>query len=306
LQNQECEILIFELIKFFCFFAYFYFHPYLSFFEASNCHFSSLFHTLFTIQLSLEFDSASFNFLFLPVDSCRAALLSFNRHPRLPWSFQKTKTKNGEMEPCKESYKTYLQVVDQFLRHLVRRALSAGELVLLGHVDELLLRLDLSQGVGVRLCHLRVRVGAAELLLLLLVLVLLLLLLLLLVLLSVALSLLDLLVLLLALLVLLRLQRQRPRRDDVVLAAVALLGGRVRRDGVGGWRRHRRVLVRAGQVLGHALGRAARLVPEVVVHLEDGPVVHLGHRDLEGQRRRPQVQRGVLLGLEGALQPLRY
>lgn len=68
-------------------------------------------------------------------------------------------------------------------------------------------------------------------------------------------------------------------RYDMVLARVALLRGRVRRYRVCGTR-YWGILIGIGEVLGHALGRAPRLVPEVVIHLENWPIVHLGHRDL--------------------------
>lgn len=65
-------------------------------------------------------------------------------------------------------------------------------------------------------------------------------------------------------------------------------------------------MVGVGEVLGHVLRRPASLIPEIIVHLKHGPVVDLGHGNLETQRRGSQVQRGVLLYLEGILQPLRY
>lgn len=97
------------------------------------------------------------------------------------------------------------------------------------------------------------------------------------------------------------LQGQRSGGDDVDLAAVALLAGGMGRNGVGG-AGNRGVLVGVGQVLRHVLGRAPSLVPEVVIHLEHGPIVHFRHGYLQRrQRRRPQVQGGVLLYLEGIL-----
>lgn len=91
----------------------------------------------------------------------------------------------------------------------------------------------------------------------------------------------------------------------MVLTAIALLRWRVRWYGVGGTRNWR-VLIGIREILGHVLGRPTRLVPEIIVHFKNRPIVHLGHRYLETQRRRSQIQCGVLLYLEGILQPLRY
>lgn len=139
-------------------------------------------------------------------------------------------------------------------------------------------------------------------------------------------------------LVLLR-ERERVLRKQALRTAVGLLVRRVRRYRVCR-SRHRRALVRVRlldlrllnllRVLRRSglrsrlrswllllrllllrlvllLGRPSGLVPEVVCHVEHRPGLHLRHGwYLEAKRGGPEIQGGVLLYLERALQPLRY
>lgn len=142
-------------------------------------------------------------------------------------------------------------------------------------------------------------------------------------------------------LVLLR-ERERVLREQALRTTVRLLGRRVRRYRVRRTR-HRRALVRVRlldlrllgllRVLRRSglrsrlrrwlllrllllrlllrlvllLGRPPSLVPEVVRHVEHRPGLHLRHGwYLEAERGGPEIQGGVLLYLERALQPLRY
>lgn len=212
---------------------------------------------------------------------------------------------------------TYLQFVNELLGHFVGRLRILELLLLLGHLlDELLLLCDgLSVGLGLSVCLclnlslnlLRMGIRAAQLLLLIVVgrlagilrlpqLIAALILRLVRLVDGLDVLLLHLRVLLLLLLLRLLLlsvgllQGQGALGDDVVLGAVgALLRGRVCRDRVRG-ARHRRILIRIRQILGHALRRAAGLVPKVVRHVEDRPVLHVRHRwYLQTQRSRSQI-----------------
>lgn len=76
------------------------------------------------------------------------------------------------------------------------------------------------------------------------------------------------------------LQGESSGSDDVDLAAVALLAGRMGWYGVGR-AGNRRVLVGVGQVLRHVLRGSSGLVPKIVIHFEYGPIVHFRHRYLQ-------------------------